>query len=257
MIGYHQVGNGEENVLVLHGWLGDSSVFEPMIPFLDTAAFTYVFMDYRGYGRSKTLTGAYTIAEIAEDALALVDTLGWERFHLLGHSMGGMAVQWIAAEVPSRVKRMVGITPVPASGFPFDTQTEALFRGAKDNAANREMILMHTTGNRLSPAFGRVMAERSLTQTTPEAFEGYLTAWSATDFTDRVEGLAVPFRVIVGEHDPAVTVALMNDTVMRWFPNTELTLLSGAGHYPMVETPLTLATLCESWLQQKTLAGAL
>lgn len=255
MIGHTVVGAGSHKVIVLHGWLGDSQAFDAVLPFLDRDAFSYAFVDYRGYGKSKHLAGEHTMAEIASDALSLADALGWERFSLVGHSMGGMAIQWLAAQAPERVLSMTGITPVPACGFPFDEATEALFRGAKTNPDCRQGILSHTTGNRLTPAFGQVMTERSFEQTTPEAFDAYLTAWSQTDFSRQLSGFSLPFQVLVGEHDPAVTASLMQDTIMRWFPNASLTVIPNAGHYPMLETPLALVTLWEAFLPQKALVG--
>jgi pimeloyl-ACP methyl ester carboxylesterase len=257
MIGHKLLGQGAQKVLVLHGWLGDSSVFDPVLPFLDLRNFTYAFMDYRGYGLSTNLPGEHTIAEIGQDALELADSLGWEQFSLIGHSMGGMAIQWIAAQAPERILRMTGIVPVPASGFQFDAATEALFRGAKDNPENRHAILMHTTGGRLTPMFGRVMTERSVVQTTPDAFDDYLTAWSQTVFFEQVACLNTPFQILVGAHDPAVTVELMQSTLLQWFPNAELTVIENAGHYPMIEAPVALITLWESFLMQKSLAGSI
>ncbi len=252
MIGYHLYGDGPHKVLVLHGWFGDSSAFDLVRPFLDTDKFTYAFMDYRGYGQSAHLGGAHTMPEIAQDALDLADSLGWETFSLIGHSMGGMAIQWLAAQAPKRVQRLVGIAPVPASGFPMDEGTRALFDGAKDNPQNRQAILMHTTGNRLSPAFGRVMTERSLAQTTADAFGDYLIAWADTVFDERVNGLDIPFQVLVGEHDPAVTPELVRATILKWFPAGSMEVIPNAGHYPMVETPVALISLWEAFLAAKT-----
>lgn len=135
IIGHTLYGHGDEPVMALHGWFGDHSAFEPILPWLDPEVFTYAFMDYRGYGESKDRTGEYSLREIAADALALADQLGWRRFHLVGHSMGGMAIQRIAADAPARIKSLVGITPVPACGFPLDQPTWAIFAGAAQSAA--------------------------------------------------------------------------------------------------------------------------
>ncbi|MDH3739096.1 MAG: alpha/beta hydrolase, partial [Alphaproteobacteria bacterium] len=75
VIGHTLHGAGPQGVIVLHGWMGDYSVFRPMFNFLDTDTFTYAFVDYRGYGKSKEIGGDYTMAEIAADALALADHL--------------------------------------------------------------------------------------------------------------------------------------------------------------------------------------
>jgi pimeloyl-ACP methyl ester carboxylesterase len=249
MIGHQTLGEGARKVMVLHGWLGDSSAFDAICPFLDLETFTYVFMDYRGYGQSRQLSGEHTMAEIGQDALALAGALGWERFSLIGHSMGGMAVQWLAAHAPERIESVVAIAPVPASGFPMDADTLALFRGAKDIPQNRETILMITTGHQLTPAFGKVMAQRSLVQASPDAFDDYLTAWSQTQFVEQVAGLTTPLLILVGQQDPVITSELMQDTLLKWFPNATLETMAKAGHYPMIETPLALVTHCEAFLR--------
>ncbi|WP_370646592.1 alpha/beta fold hydrolase [Chromobacterium sp. Beijing] len=91
-----RVGNGPHPVIVLHGWFGDAHSFKPIEPWLSGQRFSYIFMDCRGYGGMREARGAYTMDEIAADALALADALGYPAFSLIGHSMGGMASERIA-----------------------------------------------------------------------------------------------------------------------------------------------------------------
>src|SRR5258708_9793458 len=111
MIGHFIHGQGPEGGLVVHGWFGDWRVFEPMLPALDESRFTFAFMDYRGYGMSKTQGGPFNIATIASDAAALADYLKWETFNLVGHSMGGKAALRLAADHPRRGRRNFANTP--------------------------------------------------------------------------------------------------------------------------------------------------
>jgi 3-oxoadipate enol-lactonase len=108
-LGYVQHGTGPERVLVMHDWLGDHTNYDSVMPYLDGAAFTYVFVDLRGYGKSIHMRGDYTVQEIAADCLKLADRLGWHRFHLIGHSMTGMATQRIAADAPDRIKSAIAV----------------------------------------------------------------------------------------------------------------------------------------------------
>jgi pimeloyl-ACP methyl ester carboxylesterase len=55
--------------------------------------------------------------------------------------------------------------------------------------------------------------------------------------------------VIVGENDPALGEAAMKGTFMEWYPNAELEVFGNAGHYPMFETPVALATSVERFLR--------
>src|SRR5258708_25011947 len=97
MIGHFIHGHGPDRALVLHGWFGDWRVFEPMLTALDESRFSFAFMDYRGYGMSKTLGGRFDIPTIASDAAALADYLKWETFSVVGHSLGGKAALRLSA----------------------------------------------------------------------------------------------------------------------------------------------------------------
>merc|ERR1712137_771531 len=65
--------------------------------------FQICIFDNRGIGRSSVPPGRYTTKMMANDAVALVNHLGWDRFHVVGVSMGGMISQEIAFAVPHRV----------------------------------------------------------------------------------------------------------------------------------------------------------
>lgn len=247
-LGYETIGHGPLKVLVLHGWFGDQTILDPVKQALDTEAFTYVCPSYRGYGASRALTGAYDMAEISADVLELADALGWGRFSLIGHSMGGMAIQRVLADAPDRVEKMVALTPVPASGVPLDEGGAALFGGAAANMDNRRAIIDFTTGNRLTSVWVDAMARFSGKTAQEDAFAAYLAAWTQTDFHAEIAGNPVPLKVIVGAHDPALSADVMNATYMQWYPNAELEVMPNAGHYPMNETPVALATSLERFL---------
>jgi pimeloyl-ACP methyl ester carboxylesterase len=244
------VGSGPHKVICLHGWFGSSTGWGSLPQVLDGERFTYVFPDYRGYGSRRDVVGEYTMREIAADTLALADELGWDTFSLVGHSMGGMAIQRVLADAPERVDRLVGITPVPAAGVPLDDQGWALMSGAQDEDGNRAAIVDFTTGNRLSKTWiGQVVAH-SVEHSTREAFGAYLTAWVKTNFADEITGMDLPVKVIAGENDPALSAAAMEQTWLKNYPNAELEVMTNAGHYPMFETPVALATSIEEFLSR-------
>lgn len=246
-----RVGSGDHHVIALHGWFGSGAAWAPLLPYLDGSAFTYVFPDYRGYGARKDDAGEHTIAEAAADALALADRLGWPRFSLLGHSMGGTVMQRILADAPERVRAMVGISPVPASGVPFDEQGWQLFSGAADEPGNRRAIIDLTTGNRLTGVWLDAMVKHSVDNSDRQAFGEYLTAWAKTDFHAEIDGNPVPVKLIVGEHDPALGEATMRATFTNWYPNCEIDVFANAGHYAMDETPVALAGSIEGFLTER------
>jgi len=69
--------------------------------------FTFGWFDNRGIGRSSFPAGGdLSISSLAEDALAVADALGFERFHVLGHSMGGLIAQQVALRAPARIRSL-------------------------------------------------------------------------------------------------------------------------------------------------------
>jgi esterase len=248
--GYLQLGHGPRKVLALNGWFGSADDWGPMVDALDLDAFTYVFFDYRGYGRSMHLKGEFTFEEAAQDVLRLADHLQLERFALIGHSMGGAAMQRVLLAAPGRIERMIAITAVPACSSRMDAQRLAMFENAVASIEKREFILNFSTGNRLPNAWSRRMARQSMAASTPAAFAAYLKEWATNDFCELVRDNPAQLKVIVGEHDPTLSAALMQETWLAWYPNASLETLPNSGHYPTHEVPLALAAAVEAFLKQ-------
>ncbi|MFE2727944.1 alpha/beta fold hydrolase [Kitasatospora sp. NPDC059327] len=248
-ISHRAIGTGEHKVLVLHDWFDTGASWGPFLDHLDPEAFGYAFLDYRGYGERRDVAGEFTLAEIAADALALADQLGWGSFSVVGHSMGGKAAQRVLAEAPGRVRKLVGVAPVPAGGYPLEGDAHDLFHGAPSRPANRRAILDLVTGNRACARWLDAMTARSVAGSRPEAFAGYLDDWTTQDFAAKIAGSTLPVKVFVGEHDPALSAEVIRGTWLLHYPNAELEVLANAGHYPMHEVPVALATALEAFLR--------
>ncbi|MBB6498554.1 alpha/beta fold hydrolase [Pedobacter cryoconitis] len=247
---FHRVGNGPHPVIVLHGWFGDSHAFAPMEEALSGNEFTYIFMDYRGYGGMYSVTGAYTIDEIAADTLTLADSLGFDTFSLIGHSMGGMAIERVAMLAPERVRMLIPVAPVPSCGVTFDQVRQSLFDGAAESIENRKIIIDRSTGQRLSASWINWKARYSIDNSSKTAFAAYLNAWSNTNFSSGIQQAPHKVRVLIGEHDPTFNASLMRSTYLSWYPQAQLEILPNAGHYPMNEAPVALATSIENFLRE-------
>jgi pimeloyl-ACP methyl ester carboxylesterase len=246
---YLTVGSGDRHVLALHGWFGSARDWGSFPGFIDRSAYTYVFMDLRGYGDRKEVAGDFTMDEAAADALAVADDLGWDAFSVVGHSMGGKVAHRLLLLAPDRVRGLVGLNPVPAGEVPFDDAGWALFSGAPDHPGNRAAIIDFTTGNKLTKTFINQVVQRSLDNSSVEAFRAYLQAWAKSDFSGQAKVDPVtPVKLIVGVNDPALGADVMEQTWRVTFPNAQLTILPDAGHYPMFEAPVSLATSIEEFL---------
>jgi pimeloyl-ACP methyl ester carboxylesterase len=184
------------------------------------------------------------------DVIALADALEYERFSLIGHSMGGMVVQRILADAPERVAKIVGVAPVPASGVPFDAEIYAVFQRAVNDPQLAFAIVDYSTGKRLSHAWVERIARYPKKIACDEAFTGYLPSWARSDIHEEIKGNPVPMLVAIGEFDLAINETLMRETYLHWYPNAELAVIANAGHYPMNETPVALATLIENFLRR-------
>ncbi|MCX4748297.1 alpha/beta hydrolase [Kitasatospora sp. NBC_01287] len=248
-VSHRLLGAGEHKVIVLHDWFGTTAGWGPFLDYLDRSAFGYAFLDYRGYGDRVDVPGDYTLAEIAADALALADELGWQRFSLVGHSMGGKAAQRVLVEAPERVRKLVGIAPVPAGAFPLDEDSRPLFEAAPQNFTARRMILDQVTGQRANPVWLDRMVARSSATSRVDAFAAYLAEWTAQDFAAKAAGLQLPVKVFVGEHDLAITPEVFRTGWQPLYPAAELEVLPATGHYPMYETPVAFATALEAFLR--------
>ncbi|BAU88204.1 alpha or beta hydrolase fold [Streptomyces laurentii] len=245
---YDVVGGGPRRALVLHNWFGDRTSFAPLRDHLDQAAGSWAFLDCRGYGEAIDADGEYTMEEVAADALAVADDLGWDTFSVVGHSMGGKAAQLMLLDAPERVRSLVGISPVPASGFPLDEESWALFAGAADEPGHRRIIIDRTTGARYDDAWLSALVDRSVQRSSATAFRAYLDSWARDDFHERVRDHPARVLLVVGAHDPALGRETMEATWLRWYPNARLTVLPDAGHYAPEESPKALAEALETFL---------
>lgn len=248
--GFEVIGSGPQHVIVLHGWFGDHSIWSPTYALLDRERFTYAFLDYRGYGASRALAGTYTMAEIAADAAALAARLGWDRYAVVGHSMGGMAAQRLAVDAPAQVQALVCVTPVPASGVKLPPEVAALFAAAVSDDAAALGVIEASLGGRLTPGLSAHVLALQRRSASPEAFSGYLRAFTQSDFSSEAKALRTPLLVLVGEHDGGVSAEFVQATFPVLYPHAVLASLPNAGHYPMVETPAYLVTVIERFLRQ-------
>ena len=117
---------GPENgqpVIALHGWLDNAATFTRLAPLLD--GLRIVALDLPGHGHSehRPRGAAYNIWDYAHDVLQTAEQFGWQRFSLLGHSMGAIVAVLLAGAMPERIERLAlidGVVPFTgeAAGAP-------------------------------------------------------------------------------------------------------------------------------------------
>lgn len=116
--------NGTQRVLALHGWLDNAGTFDYLAPLLNA---DIVALDLPGHGLSyhRTLQGTYNIWDDLPDILRAADALGWQTFHVLGHSRGAIISALLTATLPERIESIVmldGVRPLTRPGEEFFEQ---------------------------------------------------------------------------------------------------------------------------------------
>jgi pimeloyl-ACP methyl ester carboxylesterase len=135
LAGLHQAGSGAP-VLALHGWLDNANSFLDLAPHLD--GLELVALDLPGHGLSRPRPEGvrYHFDDYVFDILAAVEALGWDRFHLLGHSLGGAVSSILAAACPKAVVSLTLIEGLGPLSAPPDRTTSG-WRKALANSRQR------------------------------------------------------------------------------------------------------------------------
>ena len=245
-LGYCRVGSGPIVCVVLHEWLGDHVNWEPTLPYFDLARHTLVFMDLRGYGWSRGLSGSYTMEEASADVLRTADRLGISRFHLIGHSMSGLIAQKIALAAASRIQTVTLFSPVPPTGFHADDAAmKALNAVIDDNEAAARAINARTS-NRYGAGWMQRKLKIARDAATIEAMRGYLKMFTTQAITDDTHGLTAPIHVVNGAQDiPFYRGDASHNAFAAAYPAATFEMIDDAGHYSMLETPVRVASIIE------------
>lgn len=122
-------------VIALHGWLDNAASFSRLAPLLPRLRI--VALDFAGHGHSdhRPPGGSYAIWDYAHDVLQVAEQFGWQRFSLLGHSMGAIVSVLLAGAMPERIERLALIDGlIPYTGEP-DTAPQKLGEALKAQLA--------------------------------------------------------------------------------------------------------------------------
>jgi non-heme chloroperoxidase len=232
-------------VLLVHGWSGTVGHFAPVAKRLVAAGFRTISVDQRGHGGSDLGTDGMTAVALAGDIKAWVESLDLDDAVLVGHSMGGFAIQSFALEhsdTAARVKAFVLVSTLAAT---IDAGAEAtvlgrlLRSGVVSKLVARPKYGMALTRGAVGVTVARshLEAMRSTWLTTmPAALVGAHEMMLHTDFRDRLGTIAVPTSIIVGTHDN-LTPQGQNEELARLIPGATIEVVSDMGHMLPWEAP--------------------
>lgn len=196
---YDESGSGPA-VLLLHGGLGDSGLWEPVVPFL-AERFRTIRTDLRFFGRSVGPAGPWSWQD---DVVGVLDELGIERAALVGLSLGGKLALDIALAHPERLWAVVGVAP-GLGGHDGDAYTEE--HEARYEAAEDKTEAMLEIDLEVWAPLGADERIRELWHATPDANplpDGVEPLEPpGAPAKERLGELAVPTLVVTAAHDPA------------------------------------------------------
>jgi pimeloyl-ACP methyl ester carboxylesterase len=253
---FERHGEQGDPLVLVHGFTGDVSDWRYQVPEFAPDHRLLIF-DLRGHGRSEAPRdrAAYTVDQMADDTEALVAEVGFERYHLLGHSMGGAVVQEIALRRP---RRLLSLT-LEDTSYRFGLgrneavrQWAAMRHRLAEEQGMRAVADMppagppppHQTEER------RAEERERLSRMSVDAFIGAwehaLENWPGV--RDRLSEIAVPTLVICGELDGTQFVpetgerrlaglAAAAHVLAEEIPGARLAMIPEAGHAPQYERP--------------------
>jgi 3-oxoadipate enol-lactonase len=252
IIGHELYGHGPNGVIVMHDFYGCRDTWAFAREFFDVHNFTFAFVEVRGYGESKNIIGDYTPVEAATDIMALADNLGWEQFHIIGHSMSGMLAQRVVLDGGARVKSAILNTPVAASGLSFTPEGFDIIAGSITSNELLASAFDALTGERLCRQWIDFKIRQTRASRNKQAQAAYLKHLTEQGFLNEIEGNPTPMLIIIGEYDmEPFTEQKAKETFLRWYPNAEIALCRNAGHYPQQEAPVYVATVVNEFLNRQ------
>jgi len=242
-------------LLLIHGLGYARWGWEPVLPGL-AERFDVVLFDNRGIGESDAPPGPYTAAEMAADAIQVLDEAGIERAYVVGTSLGGMIAQELALAHPERVERLVlaCTTPGGPKAHAMPQVTVALM--AEAATLEPAVALRRFVENALAPAtvaahpelVDRIMAHRLATAQQPAAWAAQASAGAVFDAYDRLGAVVATTLVQHGDED--VVVDPRNaDLLVELLPDVRLERYPSTGHLFFWEAPEQFVSSVSAFLE--------
>ena len=240
-------------VLLLHGFPQDHREFELMLPALHAAGLRTIAYDQRGYdpGARPSAVAEYRLGEPTADAVAVLDELGVERAHVIGHDWGAQVGWLLAAHHPERVRTLTAVSvPHPrALGLALRVRPTQRARFAymgvfRSPVAERLLLARHGVALR---AMMRAIRVRSTLYADAMREPGRLTGalnWYRALSRDQLKDvgtITVPTTYVWSDKDPVVGLTAALRTADWVDADYQLVALKGVSHWVPEEAPGALA----------------
>jgi pimeloyl-ACP methyl ester carboxylesterase len=259
LVHVEQAGQGEP-VVLLHGFGASTYSWRKVIPAL-SASHRAVAIDLNGFGyteRPKDLA-AYTREGQAALVLGVLDALGIDRAHFVGHSYGGGLSLYLASIHPERFRTLVLVdSSAPtysddrrsrlASSRPFAN----LFLRAvalRPAMVRRSLKASFFDGSLITPGLVQAYLDRVRIEGAEDAFYGLTVPRRLPGFKVALDKIRVPTLAVWGAEDHLISLATGRRSVAR-IPGSEFVVIERCGHLPMEEKPEALLAALLSFLER-------
>jgi pimeloyl-ACP methyl ester carboxylesterase len=253
-LSYEERGSGPA-VLLLHGLFMDRRMFDAQVDALSDR-YRFITPDARSHGRSDHRAEPFTMWDLMEDEIALLDRLGIERPVWGGVSQGGFQSLRAALRHPERV---AGLILIDASAVPEDELKLGLYEASAQVVAEEgwsedvvQAAAIAMFGDSAGDEVKRPWLDRWLAEPGVGAVERMLAVTRREDLTDRLGEIDVPAVVIHGEEDFAIEMEKA-EAMAAGLPNVlEFVRIPEAGHSSSVENPEAVTSAIERFLERVT-----
>jgi pimeloyl-ACP methyl ester carboxylesterase len=242
-----RAGAGRPLVLV-HGYLGGAAHWREQLAAFATTH-DVIAPDLPGFGAAASLPGPQTIAGFAAAVIDRLDRLGIDRFALLGHSMGGMIVQEIAARHGDRIERLALYGTGPLGRMPerFETLETSMARLEAEGVAATADRICATWFRDGAQAPGYAPTRDIGRGADPQAACNALAAMRDWDGRAALAGFGMPCRIIWGDQDRSYRWPQV-EALWRGVEGADLAVIPAASHAAHLEKPALFNALVRDFL---------
>jgi 3-oxoadipate enol-lactonase len=238
-VSYTEDGPADAPVVLLGNSLGSTrSMWDAQVPAL-AERYRVISYDARGHGKSPVPPAPYTLDDLVDDAVALLDEVGAARAHLVGLSLGAMTFLRLAARHPDRVHRLV----VMCTSAYYGTPESWLDRAARSRAEGTGAIAPTVVSRWFTPGFAAARpdvvaaAEAMLAGIDDEGYAASCGVLAELDLRADLPRISAPTLVVSGAQDLAAPPEHQR-AIADGIPGAGFLSLDDAAHLAAIEAPL-------------------